>query len=99
MGYTAAFEPAMIFSNARQAHLEMGDVPILDHGAYVMLGNDEIFGNASEKKGHSLIRDYVGWSINASKAMGVKVVILEEFPLSSLINDLLIWMKNIVTGA
>ena len=40
MGYTAAFEPAMIFSNARQAHLEMGDVPILDHGAYVMLGND-----------------------------------------------------------
>ena len=58
-----------------QAHLEMGDVPILDHGAYVMLGNDEIFLEiASEKKGHSLIRDYVGWSINASKAMGVKVV-------------------------
>ena len=49
MGYTAAFEPAMIFSNAA-VHLEMGDVPILDHGAYVMLGNDEIFGNASEKE-------------------------------------------------
>ena len=75
MGYTAAFEPAMIFSNARHAHLEMGDVPILDHGAYVMLGNDEIFLEMlAKKKGHSLIRDYVGWSINASKAMGVKVV-------------------------
>ncbi|MBL8304115.1 MAG: amidohydrolase family protein, partial [Ideonella sp.] len=35
MGYTAAFEPAMVAGNARHAHLEMGDVPILDHGAYV----------------------------------------------------------------
>jgi formylmethanofuran dehydrogenase subunit A len=43
MGYTAVFEPAMVASNARHAHLEMGDVPILDHGAYVMLGNDELF--------------------------------------------------------
>ena len=42
MGYTAAFEPAMVAGNARHAHLEMGDVPILDHGAYVMLGNDEL---------------------------------------------------------
>ena len=43
MGYTAAFEPAMVASNARHAHMEMGDVPMLDHGAYVMLGNDELF--------------------------------------------------------
>ena len=40
MGYTAAFEPAMVPANARHAHMEMGDTPILDHGAYVMLGND-----------------------------------------------------------
>ena len=38
MGYTAAFEPAMMPSNARHTHLEMGDTPIIDHGAYVMLG-------------------------------------------------------------
>ncbi len=43
MGYTAAFEPAMMPSNARHTHLEMGDTPIIDHGAYVMLGNDELF--------------------------------------------------------
>tara|TARA_E500000178_G_scaffold356701_1_gene437415 strand:- start:26241 stop:27896 length:1656 start_codon:yes stop_codon:yes gene_type:complete len=75
MGYTAAFEPAMIFSNARQAHMEMGDVPILDHGAYVMLGNDEIFLEMLAKKSeHEFVRDYVGWAINNSKALGVKVV-------------------------
>jgi formylmethanofuran dehydrogenase subunit A len=42
MGYTAAFEPAMMACNARHTHMEMGDTPILDHGAYVMLGNDEL---------------------------------------------------------
>ncbi len=79
MGYTAAFEPAMVPSNARHAHMEMGDVPILDHGAYVMLGNDELFlqllaegGPASTN--FAQIRDYTAWTMHASKAMGVKVV-------------------------
>lgn len=75
MGYTSAFEPAMVAANARHAHMEMGDIPILDHGAYVMLGNDELMlemlarGEPFER-----IRDYMGWTINATKAMGVKVV-------------------------
>ncbi len=75
MGYTAAFEPAMVFANARHAHLEMGDTPILDHGAYVMLGNDELFLQMlAEGQDFEHLRDYVAWTINASKAMGVKVV-------------------------
>ena len=79
MGYTAAFEPAMVPSNARQAHMEMGDVPVLDHGAYVMLGSDELFlqllaEGGPELKNFAQIRDYTAWTINASKALGVKVV-------------------------
>ena len=79
MGYTAAFEPAMVPSNARHAHMEMGDVPVLDHGAYVMLGSDELFLELLAQGGPNLknfdqIRDYTAWTINASKAMGVKVV-------------------------
>lgn len=79
MGYTAAFEPAMVPSNARHAHMEMGDVPVLDHGAYVMLGSDEVFlellaRGGPELKNFDQIRDYTAWTINASKAMGVKVV-------------------------
>ncbi|HET7528197.1 MAG TPA: formylmethanofuran dehydrogenase subunit A [Burkholderiaceae bacterium] len=75
MGYTAVFEPAMLASNARHAHLEMGDVPIVDHGAYVMLGNEEAFlrllasGAPPEQ-----LRDYVGLMVHATKALGVKVV-------------------------
>jgi formylmethanofuran dehydrogenase subunit A len=75
MGYTAAFEPAMVAANARHTHMEMGDLPILDHGAYVMLGNDELFLQMlAEGRDFQQIRDYMGWTINASKAMGVKVV-------------------------
>ncbi|MDT7838294.1 formylmethanofuran dehydrogenase subunit A [Aquabacterium sp. OR-4] len=75
MGYTAAFEPAMVAANARQAHLEMGDTPILDHGAYVMLGNDELMLQMlAEQQDFGLLRDYTAWTLHASKALGVKVV-------------------------
>ena len=75
MGYTAAFEPAMMACNARHTHMEMGDTPILDHGAYVMLGNDELFLEMLARgEDFQRIRDYAGWTINAAKAMGIKVV-------------------------
>lgn len=75
MGYTAAFEPAMLAINARHTHMEMGDIPILDHGAYVMLGSDELFLQLlAEGRDFETIRDYVGWTIHAAKALGVKVV-------------------------
>lgn len=75
MGYTAAFEPAMVPANARHAHMEMGDTPILDHGAYVMLGNDELFLKLlAEGAPFEQVRDYMGWTIHATKALGVKVV-------------------------
>ena len=79
MGYTAAFEPAMVASNARHAHMEMGDVPVLDHGAYVMLGNDELFlqllaEGGRDARNFAQLRDYTAWTMRASKAMGVKVV-------------------------
>jgi formylmethanofuran dehydrogenase subunit A len=79
MGYTAAFEPAMLASNARHAHMEMGDVPVLDHGAYVLLGNDELFlqllaEGGPDARNFAQLRDYTAWTIGASKAMGVKVV-------------------------
>jgi len=79
MGYTAAFEPAMVPSNARHAHMEMGDTPILDHGAYVMLGNDELFLQLLSEGGeagrnYKLLRDYTAWTLHATKALGVKIV-------------------------
>ncbi|MES2581019.1 MAG: formylmethanofuran dehydrogenase subunit A [Pseudomonadota bacterium] len=75
MGYTAAFEPAILPINARQAHLEMADTPMIDKGGYAMLGNDDYFlrllsSNADQK----VINDYVAWTLHATQAIGIKVV-------------------------
>jgi len=75
MGYSAAFEPAMIACNARQAHAEMADTPHLDTGAYVLLGNEAVLLRMlSESAPQSFINDYVAWMITATQAIGVKVV-------------------------
>ncbi len=75
MGYTAAFEPAVLPVNARQAHMEMADIPILDKGGYVMLGSDDyLLRMMTAKKDQQAINDYVAWTMHAAQAIGVKVV-------------------------
>lgn len=75
MGYTAAFEPAIVPANARQAHMEMADVPIIDTGGYVMLGSDDILLRMlSGKADRRAVADYVAWMLGATHAMGIKVV-------------------------
>jgi len=75
MGYTAAFEPAMLPTNARQTHLEMGDTPIIDKGAFAMLGSDDFFlRQLAGKADFSAIKDYIAWTMHATQAIAVKVV-------------------------
>ena len=75
MGYTAAFEPAVLPVNARQAHMEMGDIPILDKGGYVMMGSDDYFLRMmTAKKDQQAINDYMAWTIQAAQGVGIKVV-------------------------
>ena len=75
MGYTAAFEPAILPINARQAHLEMADTPMIDKGGYAMLGNDDYFlrllARGADQKA---INDYVAWTLHATQTIGIKVV-------------------------
>jgi formylmethanofuran dehydrogenase subunit A len=75
MGYTAGFEPAMMPINARQTHLEMGDTPMIDKGAYAMLGSDDYYLRMlAAKKDQNAINDYVAWTLHSTQAMGIKVV-------------------------
>ncbi len=75
MGYTACFEPAMLPANARQAHMEMGDTPMVDKGAFAMLGSDDFFlRQLAQKQDFERIKDYVAWTMHASQAIAVKVV-------------------------
>ncbi|NJD04986.1 MAG: formylmethanofuran dehydrogenase subunit A, partial [Methylococcaceae bacterium] len=75
MGYTAGFEPAVLPINARQAHHEMADVPLLDVGGYVMLGSDDYFLRLlASGKTQEEINNYVALTIHSSQTIGVKVV-------------------------
>jgi formylmethanofuran dehydrogenase subunit A len=75
MGYTAAMEPAMVPVNTRQAHLEMADIPIIDKGGYVMLGSDDLLLRMmAEGADQKRINDYVAWMLQATQALGIKVV-------------------------
>ena len=75
MGYTACFEPAMLPANARQAHMEMGDTPMVDKGAYVMLGSDDyLLRQLAAKEDMTAIKDYIAWTMRAAQAIAVKVV-------------------------
>jgi formylmethanofuran dehydrogenase subunit A len=75
MGYTAGFEPAILPINARQAHMEMHDTPIIDKGGYVMLGSDDfLLRMMAANKDQESINNYIAWTMNQSHAIGVKVV-------------------------
>lgn len=75
LGYTTVFEPAMVGANARGAHLEMADIPNLDTGAYLVLGNDDFLlrlmaAGAKQEQ----INAYVGWMVEATQAFAIKIV-------------------------
>lgn len=75
MGYTSCFEPAVLPANARQAHMEMADTPMIDTGGYAMLGNDDLLlqliADGAEQQ---TVNDYVAWTLQATQCIGIKVV-------------------------
>jgi formylmethanofuran dehydrogenase subunit A len=65
----------MLPANARQAHMELGDTPMLDKGAFAMLGSDDFFlRQMAAKQDFEAIKDYVAWILHASQAIAIKVV-------------------------
>jgi formylmethanofuran dehydrogenase subunit A len=75
MGYTTVVEPAMLPVNALDVHLQMADIPILDTGALAILGNDDLLLRLMrDKASQSQINDYVGWTLHATRALGLKVI-------------------------
>ena len=75
MGYTACFEPAVLPVNARQAHMEMADIPMVDKGGYALLGNDDFLLRMIQQGAtQNAVNDYVAWLLNATQCIGIKVV-------------------------
>jgi formylmethanofuran dehydrogenase subunit A len=75
MGFTAVVEPAVAPHHALTAHLELADVPVIDKATLCVLGNDDyLLTLLRAGESATAVRDYVAWSLRASRAFGVKVI-------------------------
>ena len=75
MGFTTVVEPAVAPDAALHAHLELADVPIIDKAILAVLGNDDfLLDSLRRDETPSLIADYVAWTLEASRALGIKVI-------------------------
>lgn len=75
MGFTTVVEPATSPHDALQAHLELSDIPIIDKATLCVLGNDDyLLSLLHHNESEAAISDYVAWSVQAARAIGVKVI-------------------------
>lgn len=75
MGFTTVIEPAILPEHALQAHMEMAEIPIIDTGGLAVLGNDDfLLGLLRKGAGKQEIADYIGWTLDATKCLGIKTI-------------------------
>jgi formylmethanofuran dehydrogenase subunit A len=74
MGYTTVFEAAMPPLEARHTHEEMRSTPILDMGAYLVLGNNWFVMRYLKEGDVEKAAAYVTWMMRTHKAYGIKCV-------------------------
>ncbi|MBN1323141.1 MAG: formylmethanofuran dehydrogenase subunit A [Methanotrichaceae archaeon] len=74
MGYTTVFEAAMPPLEARHTHEEMRATPILDMGAYMVLGNNWFIMRYLRDGEIEKAAAYVAWMLRTHKGYGIKCV-------------------------
>ncbi len=74
MGYTTVFEAAMPPLEARHTHEEMRATPILDMGAYMVLGNNWFIMRYLKEGDVEKAAAYTSWMLRTHKGYGIKCV-------------------------
>ncbi|HUI39383.1 MAG TPA: formylmethanofuran dehydrogenase subunit A [Methanothrix sp.] len=74
MGYTTVFEAAMPPLEARHTHEEMRAIPILDMGAYLVLGNNWFIMRYLKEGDIEKAAAYTAWMLRTHKGYGIKCV-------------------------
>jgi formylmethanofuran dehydrogenase subunit A len=75
MGFTTVVEPAVSPHYALHAHLELADIPIIDKATLAVLGNDDfLLDLVRRKESAAAVRDYVAWTLAATRSLGIKVI-------------------------
>jgi formylmethanofuran dehydrogenase subunit A len=74
MGYTTAFDAAVPPMAARHAHEEFSDIPVVDKGFFVLMGNNEFIMQQIAAREPEKLRHYVAWLLKATGGYAVKLV-------------------------
>ena len=75
MGFTTVVEPAILPINSFLTHLELEKIPMIDKAGLAILGNDSfLLESMHKKKGQNFLNDYVAYTVNSTKCLGLKVI-------------------------
>ncbi|MCW4051749.1 MAG: formylmethanofuran dehydrogenase subunit A [Candidatus Bathyarchaeota archaeon] len=74
MGWTTVMDPAMPPLKAKHTHEELNDTPMLDKGAYPLLGSNWFVLEHLRTKDYKNCASYVAWILKATKGFAIKIV-------------------------
>jgi formylmethanofuran dehydrogenase subunit A len=74
MGWTTVMDPAMPPLKAKHTHEELNDTPMVDKGAYPLLGSNWFVLEHLRANDYEGCAAYVAWMMNATKGYAIKLV-------------------------
>ncbi len=74
LGYTTVMEAATPPIGTRHTHEELNDIPMIDKGCYLLMGNNEFVMRYIKDGDTDRLGRYVGWLLRSLKGFGLKLV-------------------------
>ncbi|MBN1852109.1 MAG: formylmethanofuran dehydrogenase subunit A [Pirellulales bacterium] len=74
LGYTTAFDAAVPPLAARHAHEEFDDMPCIDKGFYVLVGNNHYVMQAIADREPKRLKAFLAWILGSARSMAPKLV-------------------------
>ncbi|UCE95623.1 MAG: formylmethanofuran dehydrogenase subunit A [Candidatus Bathyarchaeota archaeon] len=74
LGWTTVMEPAMPPLKAKHTHEELNDTPMIDKGAFPLLGSNWFVLEHLRAKEYEECAAYVAWMMRATKGYAIKIV-------------------------
>jgi formylmethanofuran dehydrogenase subunit A len=73
MGYTTVMEAAVPPLMARHTHEDLGDLPLVDKGTYVLMANNRFLLGCLRDGQQERARDFVAWLLQAARGYAIKI--------------------------
>lgn len=74
LGYTTVMEAATPPLSARHTHEELNDIPTIDTGMFILMGNNYFVLKYIEQKDFEGLKNFVAWLLRATKGYAIKIV-------------------------